>query len=362
MREIAEMRADIDAIDAELLRLLVRRMDVSGEVGEYKQQRSLPVFDGIRERQVIADRVRRAGKYEKYIERLFFAIMDQSKELQRGRAARPAPLPPVGRAAYQGVAGAYSEEAARAAFGTAGLAPQRNFEGVFLAVSRGEADAGIVPVENSATGSVTENYDLLGKYDLFITGEFCLPIDHVLLGLGTMEDVQEVYSHEQGLLQCSAFLAQHPQWQAHTYYNTAMSAKMVAGAGDCTKAAIASRFAGERYGLRILAEHIADSRDNHTRFFSIGREPFAGEAGKDRMLFSLDHSQGSLAAALGALAEEGFNLTKIESRPMPEKNWEYKFYVDLEGDMQRLGAALGRLEAFTSEARVLGTYRKAEAL
>lgn len=363
MKDLSELRQEIDVIDKELLGLFERRMDVAAQVGDYKRAHHLPVLDSGRERQVLENRLARVKNpaYTGYAEQLFLALMDYSKDLQR--QSTPPSQAENGLVAYQGVPGAYSQEAAKRFAPQAELVPKEDFEQVFLAVSKGEVDYGVVPVENSASGSITAIYDLLGKYQLWIYWEMQIGVDHVLLGPknARLEDVCQVYSHEQGLLQCSKFLAAHPEWSQIPYRNTAVSAKLVAEEQDPKKAAIASAYAGEIYGLQVLADKIADSPNNHTRFFVVTAGKRVASPDKASLLFVLSHVRGSLAAMLQKLAELGYNLTKIESRPIRTKNWEYRFYVDLEGDMSHLEADLPALQVYCSSLRLLGIYRKAEA-
>ena len=264
--------------------------------------------------------------------------------------------------AYPGIAGSYSNEAARQYFqNSADLIPKEDFEQIFLSVLSGECKYGIVPVENTITGSVIQNYDLLGTHHCYITGETILPIFHVLLGRqdAQLADIQQVYSHEQGFLQCAKFLAAHKEWLCIPYTNTAVAAKYVADGQDKTKAAIASEYAGKRYGLKILAEDLSEKSQNSTRFFIIGaKREWNNASGKASILFSLKHERGSLARALSHLS--GLNLTRIESRPSPKTNWEYLFYVDLEGDLSDLENTVEGLGAYCTNVRLLGIYAAAK--
>lgn len=355
-KDLTELRSEIDSIDRELMRLFEERMNISRQVGDYKRERGLPVFDETREKEVIAARTALIGEeaLRPYASRLMHNIMDYSKEVQKR---------PGGKVAFQGCRGAYSEEAARTYFPDAELAAKEQFEDVFRAVARGEAEAGVVPVENSAAGSVTANIDLLGRYDLSVQGEVLLPIRHVLLGApgASLSDIGEVYSHEQAIRQCSAYLAGHTNWTIREYPNTAMSAKYVAECGDKSKAAIASAFAGEVYGLVPLERDISDSMENFTRFFVLSRQSGIAEgADKASLLFTLNHVSGSLAKVLSVFGEKGYNLTKIESRPILGRNWEYKFYVDVEGDIARLSEDMAQIGRYCLELRLIGGYRKAK--
>ena len=359
MREIGELRQEIDKIDRQLIALFEQRMAVAAEVGAYKKARNLPVYDGEREQALLQNRVSQltdkalAG----YLEQFFVGIMDYSKDIQKTVMKAPASQEKC-LVAYQGTEGAYSQQAARQFFPGCETAAKEDFESVFLAVSKKDVDYGVVPVENSATGSVTRNYDLLGSYGLFVAGEVLVHAEHVLLGLGAIEDVREVYSHEQGFLQCDAFLSEHKDWLRIPYHNTAVSAKHIRDMGDPAKAAIASRYAGEIYGLKVLKDNISNSRNNYTRFFVISREERPEGADKASLAFVVKHIAGSLVSVLDIFADQGYNLTKIESRPMHAKNWEYRFYADLEGDINELGVTMERAREHCVELELLGRYRK----
>ena len=262
--------------------------------------------------------------------------------------------------AYQGIEGSYGSEAARLFFGeSAALLPQETFEDVFAAVTKGTCASGIVPVENSITGSVVQNYDLLDSYNCHVTGELILPVNHVLLGVpgADLSGIKKVYSHEQGLLQCAEYLDKRKGWERVPYLNTAVAAKYIAEAGDKSLAAIASGYAGERYGLAVLARSISGRANNSTRFFAVSAAKGTEEGNKASLLFNLRHEKGSLARALVLLSD--LNLTRIESRPSPDQNWEYRFYVDLEGDLTHLPAILSGLSAYCTTVRLLGVYQSA---
>lgn len=264
--------------------------------------------------------------------------------------------------AYQGIEGSYSNEAALMFFGNAAVfVPLESFEAVFRAVLAGECACGVVPVENSITGSVLQNYDLLDAYSCHVTGEYILPINHVLLGIkgAALEDIVQVYSHEQGLLQCSRFLNAHKDWRQFPYFNTAVAARFVSEKKELHKSAIASGYAGDKYGLEALARDVSDNANNSTRFFVVSADrEIPPDANKASILFTLKHEKGSLAKALVHLS--GLNLTRIESRPSPHTNWEYRFYVDIEGDMSEFENILPGLDRFCTSVRLLGMYKSAK--
>jgi prephenate dehydratase len=262
--------------------------------------------------------------------------------------------------AYQGEPGAFSEAAARRIEHDAQLAPCRSFEEVFDAVEAGTATHGILPFENSIGGSIHRNYDLLLAHDLPIVAEVELPVVHHLLALpgATLNGLRRVYSHPQGLAQCERFLRTLQNVEIIATYDTAGSAKMVADAGLKDAAAIASARAGEVFGLVSLAASIQDFDDNITRFLVVGRTPLTTVPDKTSIVFSLPNEPGSLFKALSVFALRGIDLTKLESRPIPGRPWEYLFYVDLgiARDEVACARALAHLGEFAPMLRTLGTY------
>ncbi|MDR7415301.1 MAG: prephenate dehydratase [Armatimonadota bacterium] len=266
------------------------------------------------------------------------------------------------RVAFQGEAGAYSEEAALQHFGPVKTVPRRTLREVFESVAGGTCEAGIVPVENSEAGSINETYDLLLEFHdrLTITGEISLRIAHCLLGVpgARLEGIRRVYSHPQALAQCEEFLRSLGV-EPVPAYDTAGAARLVAARGEREEAAIASRRAADLYGLTVLAEDVHDNPLNTTRFLSIASQPVPRrDPSKTSVVFATEHRPGALYRALGAFAEEGLNLTKLESRPARNAVWEYVFYVDFEGhvDELRVQRALRRLEEQCRWAIVLGSY------
>jgi prephenate dehydratase len=263
--------------------------------------------------------------------------------------------------AYQGEPGAFSEAAARNLSAEAQLIPSKSFEEVFASVQQGPAGYGVLPIENSIGGSIHRNYDLLVENHLPIVGEVELPVVHHLLALPgvTIDRLRRVYSHPQGLAQCERFLRTLSGVEIIATYDTAGSAKMVADGKLEDAAAIASARAGEVFGLASLASGIQDYDHNVTRFIVIGRRPFdALVADKTTIVFTLPNEPGSLFKALSAFALRGVDLTKLESRPIPGRAWEYLFYVDLASARDELpcARALTHLAEFAPMLRVLGSY------
>jgi arogenate/prephenate dehydratase len=268
--------------------------------------------------------------------------------------------------AYQGEPGAFSEAAARRVEPDAQFIPCRSFDEVFDAAEAGSAAYGVLPIENSIGGSIHRNYDLLLERTLPIVGEVELPVVHHLLALpgATLDGLRRVYSHPQGLAQCERFLRTLTNVEIIATYDTAGSAKMVADAGLKDAGAIASARAGEVFGLTSLAASVQDFDDNITRFLVVGKSPLPNRvADKTSIVFSLANEPGSLFKALSVFALRGISLTKLESRPIPGRPWEYLFYVDLAAARDELhcSRALAHLGEFAPMLRTLGTYARWKA-
>lgn len=366
-----ELRREIDEVDRELVRLFEKRMEISQEIGRYKRENGLAVTDAARERDLLE---KRAGQLKNpglsgSLRQFFTLLMETGKQLQRSTPAAVTPdtLPcgdvrqTRGPVAYQGIAGAYGEQAARLFFGEErALLSCPRFDSVFQAVESGHACAGVIPVENLLTGGITEVFDLLESHRCVILGEQTVHIEHCLMGLpGTrLSDIRQVVSHPQGLMQCSGYLDGHPDWERVPRLNTAEAAHYVSQKNDSGIAAIASQYAAQSYGLTVLARNIADGGDNRTRFVVLEPEGTQGQGTKHTLALVLPHTAGSLHAALKILFEGGFSLTFIQSRPFPGRSWEYRFFIDCMAessgsDMQK---TLARLSESGAQVRLLGTY------
>ena len=264
------------------------------------------------------------------------------------------------KAAYQGEPGAYSEEAGFGYFDDPEMIPQRSFDDVFSAVTTGTCQSGLIPIENSLAGSIHQNYDLLMRHKLHIVGEYLLRVQHCLIGFPgcDLSEIDHVISHPQALGQCAGYLREKGI-QSEAVYDTAGSVKMLKASGKKGTAAIASKIAADIYGMKILEENIEDNPENYTRFLEIAQYPVKpkGEA-KTSIVFTLKNVPGSLFKAMSAFALRDIDLTKIESRPLQGKAWEYLFYIDFIGaiGVEPAGKALAHLEEYALMMRVLGSY------
>lgn len=378
MDELHVLRDEIDNIDAQITELFSRRMAVTQKVGEYKLARGMKVLDSAREAEVLAKKTALvADDLKADVTTLYETIMTISRRQQRRlvveddpwynelRAALSAARAPLDapRVLYQGEEGAYAEQAAVDFFGED--CARRHvpaWEDIFLALRAGEADYGVLPIENSSTGSINQVYDLLSKYGAYIVGEQTIRVSHCLLAPAgaTPDTIREVCSHEQGLLQCEDYLAQYPDWKRCALANTAAAAKLVAQSGDITKAAIGSRRCAALYGLNVLAEDINSNAENYTRFVVVA-PVMELRQGRDKIsaLFTLSHKSGTLYRILTVFAAAGLNMMKLESRPIPGRSWEYRFFVDFTGDLTADGMeeVLRELSQSSETFRVLGNYK-----
>lgn len=348
--DLLELRNEIDKLDDELIPLLLKRMDISRQVAEYKVQNGIPVLNEQRELEILEDVASKCGEQGEVIKTVFSAIMDASRALQhkvigggvelrnlisnakceKNLTANGEPI------ACQGVQGAYSGEAAKALFPDSPIDFHKQFEDVFEAVNQNKARFGIIPVENSTAGSVHESYDLIMKYKFFIVGAYDLKVDHCLCAKPGVkfEDIENVYSHTQALSQCNIFLKNF-DFTGITFSNTAAAAKFVSESEKNNIAAICSESAAKKYGLKIIRKGIQNVTNNTTRFIVISKELVIDEdAEKISLIFSAPHRTGSLYRVLGRFSMTGLNLTKLESRPVANGRFDYYFYVDILGSVR----------------------------
>jgi chorismate mutase / prephenate dehydratase len=263
---------------------------------------------------------------------------------------------------FQGIEGSFSHQALTEYFGEAADAVNfQSFRDVFNALGNNEIKYGILPLENSSTGGISEVYDLLGEYGFYIVGEECIKVDQNLLGIRGAEisEIEEIYSHIQGFMQSKEYFDKHPEWKLIPYHNTARSAQYISNENSKMKACVASRKAAEIYGLNILKENINDSSNNYTRFIIIGRDMELSEkCDKITIVATLPHKVGSLYRVLKHFADNDSNLLKIESRPIPGKPWEYSFYIDFQGNMlyQKTQSIFNEIKADGVNYKFLGNY------
>lgn len=376
MRSLEELRNELDRIDSQIIQLYEERMSVCEEVGEIKIEEGRKVFDRNREQQKLAQVTREAKDpfYKKGLTELFEQLMSQSRKLQyqlltkKGALGR---LPFIGveeldwknsRVVFQGTDGAYSQAAMHKFFSKAvNSFHVQTFRDAMEAIEEGSADFAVLPIENSSAGMVSEMYDLLEEFENYIVGEVILPINHYLVGTEntTLESIERVYSHPQALMQCSKFLNRHGSWQQIGAANTAVAAKKILNENDPTQAAICSEHAAEIYGLKILEEKINHNHNNSTRFIVVTNQKiFLKRAQKISICFEVAHESGSLYHLLSHFIYNDLNMTKIESRPIEGKTWEYRFFVDFEGNMGDAAVknAIRGLREESKSLKILGNY------
>ncbi len=376
MRSLEELRNELDRIDPQIIQLYEERMSVCEEVGEIKIEEGRKVFDRNREQQKLAQVTREAKDpfYKKGLTELFEQLMSQSRKLQyqlltkKGALGR---LPFIGveelewknsRVVFQGTDGAYSQAAMHKFFSKdVNSFHVQTFRDAMEAIEEGSADFAVLPIENSSAGMVSEMYDLLEEFENYIVGEVILPINHYLVGTEntTLESIERVYSHPQALMQCSKFLDRHGSWQQIGAANTAVAAKKILNENDPTQAAICSEHAAEIYGLKILEEKINHNHNNSTRFIVVTNQKiFLKKAQKISICFEVAHESGSLYHLLSHFIYNDLNMTKIESRPIEGKTWEYRFFVDFEGNMGDAAVknAIRGLREESKRLKILGNY------
>ena len=374
--DLLECRNKLDVIDKQIVKLFEERMDICGKVAETKIATGKAVYDAEREKQKLEAVSAMAGSdfNQIAVRELFSQMMSISRKYQysilaeHGRSAKLGfeqldRLPVEGvRVVHQGVEGAYSHAAAIQYFGRdAEIYHVARFEDAMKEVQLGNADYAVMPIENSSAGAVIDMYDLLTRYDNYIVAETFLPVNHALLGVpgARLADVKTVFSHPQALMQCGRYLESHREWEKHSLKNTAMAAKKVKEDGKKHKAAIASSLTADIYGLKVLDECIQDNKMNATRFIIVsGKRVFTSKAEKISICFEGMHESGSLYHMLSHFIYNGINMNHIESRPVQGKNWEYRFFVDFEGNLND-AAVQNALRGLTEETlglKILGNY------
>ena len=373
--DLLELRNELDRIDRNIVELYEKRMAVCEQVAAYKIQTGKRVFDKEREQQKLeAVSALAHNEFNAYgVKELFEQIMSMSRKLQyrllaeSGKGGNLAfrEMPEIDktkcRVVFQGAEGAYSQAAMIEYFGEKiNCFNVDTFRDAMLAIDEGSADFAVLPIENSTAGIISEVYDLLVEFENYIVGEQIITIEHCLLASeGTkIEDINTVYSHPQSFMQSSEYLRE-AGWKQISMKNNAFAAQKVANEKNMTQAAIASEYAAKVYGLQVLKKGINDLKDNSTRFIIVtNQKVFLPEANKISLCFEINHESGALYHALSHLIYNGLNMTKIESRPLTGRNWEYRFFLDFEGNMQDSAVknALRGLREETRNMKVLGNY------
>ena len=375
--DLSEIRQNIDKIDEELVRLFCERMALSAQVADYKKANNMPIYVPARERAILQNVAQQAGpEMADYTRVMYSMLFELSRSYQSKRNSQrsalfedisaaientPKLFPQTPMVACQGVEGAYSQIACEKIFKSPFIMYFKNFEGVFHAIDQGLCRYGILPIENSTAGSVNKVYDLMIRHNFSIVRTFRLKVDHnLLVNKGTkLEDIKEIYSHEQAISQCGEFLHSLPGVTAIPVANTAIAAEMVAKSGRKDVAALSSRSCAELYNLSCLQPSVQDKGNNHTRFICITKnlEIYPG-ADKTSIMMILPHRPGSLYKVMARLFTLGINVTKLESRPLPDREFEFMFYFDLETSIysKEFVQLMCELDDLCEEFKYLGSY------
>ena len=376
---LEELRKKIDDIDDKIAALYLERQNTVREIGEEKARTHTAVADPAREKKIIARVTKNADDEQKiYLKRVFETMIETSRAYQRRLVAPVTPLsdelrrvlmegkkyfPVSSTVACQGVEGSYSSIAADKLFEIADITFFKNFEGVFQAVEKGLCDYGVLPIENSAVGSVNAVYDLMKKHRFYIVRSIKLKVSHHLLAKKgvALSEIKEIFSHKQAIDQCSAFLHGLKNVKVNVVENTAVAARMVKDSPDKGVACIASESCAGIYGLRVLQPNIQDNDINYTRFIAISKDLHLFEdSDKISIMVNLPHEAGSLNRILNKFSTLGLNLTKLESRPMGNTDFEFAFYFDFEArvDKEEVKNLLSELETECVKFVFLGSYRE----
>jgi len=375
--DLKELRGKIDEIDDQLVKLFCQRMDIAAQVAQYKKEQGLPILMPAREREKLQDVSQKAGpEMAGYTRTLYTMLFELSRSYQsklfggsqalynsitKAIDSTPKLFPQSAMVACQGVEGAYSQLACEKIFANPMIMYFKTFDGVFQAIDQGLCQYGILPIENSTAGSVTKVYDLMIQHNFYIARTFRLKVDHNLLANpgAKLEDIQEIYSHEQAINQCSAFLHSLKGVNVVPVANTAVAAEMVAASGRKDVAALSSRSCMELYNLKNLAASVQDKGNNRTRFICISKnmEIYPG-SDKTSIMMVLSHKPGALYKVLARIYSLGINVTKLESRPIPDREFEFMFYFDLETSIysDQFAELMCELESLCEEFKYLGSY------
>ncbi|MBE6919243.1 MAG: bifunctional chorismate mutase/prephenate dehydratase [Ruminococcaceae bacterium] len=375
--ELNELRIQLDQIDREMVSLFERRMRVCEDVARWKAENGRPILDASREKEKLQSVAQQLPEdLQEYGMSLYSLMMELSRSSQtrllghekdlthaiQSAIDHTTPLfPPSAMVACQGVEGAYSQQAAEKLFRHPHVMYFSNFEAVFAAIEKGLCRYGVIPLENSTAGSVNMVYDLMMRHNFRIVRSVRLKVDHNLLAKSgvKLEDIREVYSHEQAINQCSAFLQAHPEIRVVRCANTAEAARMVSQSDRRDIAALSSRACAELYGLQNLAPSCQNQGNNYTRFICISRElEIYPGADRTSLMVVLPHRPGSLYKLLSRFYALGINLNKLESRPLPDRDFEFMFYFDLDTSVYspQFLQLMGELDTVCESFTYLGSY------
>lgn len=374
--DLLELRNQLDDIDEKIVKLYEERMEICSRVADYKIKTGKKVFDKTREEEKLRKvKSLTHNEFNAYgVQELFEQIMSMSRKLQYNKLAEVGSvgrLPFIkvdkldvekARVVFQGAEGAYSQMAMMKYFGEqVNCFHVDTFRDAMCAIEEGSADFAVLPIENSTAGIVNEIYDLLVEFENYIVGEQIIKIEHCLMGLpGTdFEQIRTVYSHPQSLMQSARYLNEHDTWRQISMQNNAFAARKVSQDGDKSQVAIASEQAARIYGLDILERGVNQSETNSTRFIIVTNQKiFLKDANKVSICLEVSHESGSLYHMLSHFIYNNLNMTKIESRPIEERNWEYRFFIDFEGNLadSAVKNALRGLRDESRSMKILGNY------
>ena len=375
--DLKELRNQIDDIDTQMCDLFAKRMQVVSDIARYKKENNMPVYHPSRARTVLQNVSKRLGpQFEGYGRTLYRTIFDLSESMETRMLANgtefyekikaitsvaPQPFPKRATVACAGCEGSYAHLASERLFDLPEIMYMSGFEGVFKSVSSGLCEYGVLPIENSLAGSVNAIYDLLSEYNVSIVRGVRLKVDHALLAVpgAKLSDIKEIYSHPQAISQCSEFLSTLKGVRVIAVENTAEAARMVADKGDRTKASLSSTLCGELYQLQVLKSSVQNRDNNYTRFICIAKEPkmYSG-ADRTSVMINIANRPGALFRIMSRFNATGVNLLKLESRQIPEREFEYRFYFDIEASVysEEFLSLMCELQECGEQFKYFGTY------
>lgn len=366
-----EIRVEIDKVDAELKKLFLKRMELVHNVYLYKKENNLPVKNAKREAEIIENKTKDVSDFKDEIKEFFKTLIDISCKYQEQalnteikidteftHKTKEEFLKDIKKVSYQGILGSYGSEMAKKLFIDKELVNKKTFLDVCKSVKTGETQVGILPIENLSAGSISEVYDLIYENSLNIVMADELLIEHCLLGTGSIDEIKKVKSHPQALSQCSEFILKN-NYEKEESINTAVAALSLSQSRDNSVGVICNKINSEYYNLNVLKENISNIKGNKTRFIAVTNDKvIIDNPKKISMVFTLPHKVGSLARVLYDFSNNSFNLTKIESRPVKSNEWEYVFYVDVEGTLldDKTKEHLKKISCLFEKLQILGNY------